>query len=211
MLPLGTLPSLSRLRTFTMVAAMGSALAASARLRISQPAVSYSLDRLESELGVRLLERNVSGSYVTPAGRLLHNRTTRLFFQIVEAVRHVIGSAGLGQDKAEALAGKLRDTQVRALIAIWRVGSFRAAARELGVTEPSLQRPARESSDFCASASTAAQRQGWKSIQPAQNSLAVFPSRLQRSGVPSRRSAQRFDRPVRVYASAYLRYRRALF
>lgn len=127
-----------------MVADMGSALAASARLRISQPAVSYSLDRLEAELGVRLLERNVSGSYVTPAGRLLRNRTMRLFSQAVEAVRQAIAPAGLGQDKAEAVTWKLRDTQVRALVGIWRAGSFRAAARELGMTEPGLQRPARE-------------------------------------------------------------------
>jgi LysR family transcriptional regulator, regulator for genes of the gallate degradation pathway len=139
-----TLPSLSRLRTFTTVAATGSALSASARLRISQPAVSYSLNRLEAELGVRLFERKVSGSYVTPAGKLLQNRTTRLFSQVVEALRQVAGPDGLGQDKAEALAWKLRETQVRALIAIWRTGSFRAAAHELGMTEPSLQRPARE-------------------------------------------------------------------
>ena len=125
---LGTLPSLGRLRTFTTVAATGSALAASAQLRISQPAVSYSLNRLELELGVRLLERKVSGSYLTPAGKLLHNRTTRLFAQLVEAVRQVIAPDGPGQDKAEALAWKVRETQVRALIAIWRTGSFRAAA-----------------------------------------------------------------------------------
>jgi LysR family transcriptional regulator of gallate degradation len=142
--PLGTLPSLGRLRAFATVAATGSTLAASAQLRISQPAVSYSLNRLEAELGVRLLERKVSGSYVTPAGKLLHNRTTRLFAQLVEAVRQVIAPDGFGQDKAEALAWKVRETQVRALIAIWRTGSFRAAAHELGMTEPSLQRPARE-------------------------------------------------------------------
>src|SRR5262245_24582971 len=127
-----------------MVAATGSALAASARLRISQPAVCYSLNRLEAELGVRLLERKVSGSYLTPAGKLLHNRTTRLFAQIVEAVRRAIASDGGGQDKAEALAWKLREIQVRALIAIWRAGNFRAAAQQLGMTEPSLQRTARE-------------------------------------------------------------------
>jgi LysR family transcriptional regulator of gallate degradation len=144
MAQIGKLPSLARLRTFTTVAAMGSALAASARLRISQPAVSYSLNRLESELGVRLLERKVSGSYLTPAGRLFHNRTTRLFSQLVEALRQAIGADGRGPDKAEVLAWKVRETQVRALIAIWRAGSFRAAADALGMTEPSLQRPARE-------------------------------------------------------------------
>jgi LysR family transcriptional regulator of gallate degradation len=144
LLSLGTLPSLGRLRTFTTVATAGSALAASAQLRISQPAVSYSLNRLESDLGVRLFERKVSGSYVTPAGKLLQNRTTRLFAQLIDAVRQVTAPDGFGRDKAEVLAWKVRETQVRALIAIWRMGSFRAAAQELGMTEPSLQRPARE-------------------------------------------------------------------
>jgi LysR family transcriptional regulator of gallate degradation len=127
-----------------MVAASGSALAASEHLRISQPAVCYSLDRLEAVLGVRLLERNNSGSYLTAAGRLLHNRTSRLFAQIVDAVRHVIEHGGRGSEKSEALALKLRETQIRALVGIWRAGSFRAAAGELAIAEPSLHRPARD-------------------------------------------------------------------
>lgn len=127
-----------------MVAETGSALAASRRLRVSQPAVCYSLARLESALGVRLLERNASGSYLTTAGQLMRNRTSRLFAQIVEAVRDAIDAEASGNDKSEALAWKLRETQVRALVGIWRAGSFRAAARELSIAEPSLHRPARE-------------------------------------------------------------------
>jgi LysR family transcriptional regulator, regulator for genes of the gallate degradation pathway len=142
--PLEILPSLKQLRTFTVVAEAGSALAASGRLRVSQPAVCYSLARLESALGVRLLERNASGSYLTAAGQLMYNRTSRLFAQIIEAVRDAIDAEETGSDKYEALAWKLRETQVRALVSIWRAGSFRAAARELSIAEPSLQRPARE-------------------------------------------------------------------
>jgi DNA-binding transcriptional LysR family regulator len=142
--PPETVASLKQLRAFATVVAAGSALAASERLRVSQPAVCYSLDRLEDALGVRLLERKASGSYVTAPGRLLYNRTTRLFAQIVEAVRHAIGPGGDVQEKSEAIAWKLRETQVRALVGIWRAGSFRAAAHELAVAEPSLQRPARE-------------------------------------------------------------------
>jgi DNA-binding transcriptional LysR family regulator len=137
-------PNLKQLRTFAMVAATGSALAASRQLRVSQPAVCYSLARLESTLGVRLLERNASGSYLTAAGQLMHNRTSRLFAQIIEAVRDAIDAEASGYDKSEALAWKLRETQVRALVSIWRAGSFRAAARTLSIAEPSLHRPARE-------------------------------------------------------------------
>jgi len=136
--------SLKQLRAFSTVVAAGSTLAASERLRISQPAICYSLDRLEGELSAVLLERNVSGSYPTAAGKLLHNRITRLFAQMIDAVRHVFAAGEHGAEKSEALVRKLRENQVRALIGIWRAGSFRAAARELAVTEPSLQRPARE-------------------------------------------------------------------
>jgi DNA-binding transcriptional LysR family regulator len=139
-----TFASLKQLRTFAMVAEAGSALAASGRLHVSQPAVCYSIARLESVLGVGLFERSTSGSYLTTAGRLLQNRTSRLFAQVVEAVRHVIDPGGQGADKSEAIAWKLSETQIRALVSIWRAGSFRAAARELSIAEPSLQRPARE-------------------------------------------------------------------
>jgi LysR family transcriptional regulator of gallate degradation len=44
----------------------------------------------------------------------------------------------------EAQIAKLASAQMRSLLAIWRAGSFRAAARELGIAEPSLQRPARD-------------------------------------------------------------------
>jgi DNA-binding transcriptional LysR family regulator len=139
-----SLPSLKKLRAFDMVAATGSALTAAGRLRISQPAVTYSLDRLEAELGVDLLERRASGSFLTSQGQLFQHRTERLFAQMIEAVRDVMSAAGTGGEKCEAVTWKIRETQIRSLIAIWRAGGFRAAARGLGVAEPSLQRPARE-------------------------------------------------------------------
>jgi DNA-binding transcriptional LysR family regulator len=127
-----------------MVATTGSALTAAARLRISQPAVTYSLDRLEAELDVALLDRRASGSFLTPQGRLFHNRTSRFFAQLIDALRDAMAIAGVAEEKSESIVWKVRETQVRALIAIWRAGGFRDAARDLGVTEPSLQRPARD-------------------------------------------------------------------
>jgi LysR family transcriptional regulator of gallate degradation len=139
-----SLPSLKRLRAFDMVASTGSALTAAGRLRISQPAVTYSLDRLEAELGVALLDRRASGSFLTAQGRLFHNRTSRMFAHLLEALRDVMSAGGTADEKWDSIAWKVRETQIRALIAIWHSGGFRNAARDLGVTEPSLQRPARE-------------------------------------------------------------------
>ena len=133
------IPSLKRLRAFDMVGGTGSAMTASNRLRISQPAVSYSLDGLEAELGVQLLERGTSGCFLTPLGEVFRRRTRRLFEQLSAAVGDATGST-----PTETALWKIRETQIRALISIWRAGGFRAAAHDLGIAEPSLQRPARD-------------------------------------------------------------------
>ena len=137
-------PGLKRLRAFDTVVRAGSGLAAAAELRVSQPAIAYSLDQLERELGLRLLERRASGSFATGDGVVFFNRTRRFLDQIGEAVRDTLAASGEPPQKAESIISKLRDTQIAALIAIWRAGGFRAAARRLSVAEPTLQRPARE-------------------------------------------------------------------
>ncbi len=67
---------LRHLRYFVMAAAEGNMSRASARLNVSQPAVSRQLKDLEDELGVRLFERESNGLSLTPAGEaaVLHAR-----------------------------------------------------------------------------------------------------------------------------------------
>jgi len=60
--------TLSQLRTFLVVAELGSVRAAGERLVVSQPAVSAAVTALGRELGVELVERNGRGLRVTPAG-----------------------------------------------------------------------------------------------------------------------------------------------
>lgn len=127
-----------------MVAETGSALAASERLRISQPSISYSLNQAETALGTRLFERTTSGSHLTDAGQILNMRAKRFFNQVYDALNDTVDAGEGRQDRAEVLSRKLTEVQVRALISIWRTGSFRAAAKSIGVSEPSLQRPARD-------------------------------------------------------------------
>lgn len=137
-------PGLKRLRAFDSVVRSGSALAAAAELRVSQPAITYSLDQLENELGVRLLERRASGSFTTSDGAIFFNRARRCLTQIAEAVGDLPTAPTGQQTKSASTISKLRDAQITALIAIWQAGGFRAAARRLDVAEPTLQRPARE-------------------------------------------------------------------
>jgi DNA-binding transcriptional LysR family regulator len=71
--------NLHALRLFHAVAEAGSVTRAAGRLRISQPAVTSQIRKLEGELGLRLLEADGRGVRLTEAGRLLAERAARLF------------------------------------------------------------------------------------------------------------------------------------
>ncbi|REK54079.1 MAG: LysR family transcriptional regulator [Thermobacillus sp.] len=71
--------NLHALRLFCAVAEAGSVTRAAERLRISQPAVTSQIKKLEAELGLPLLEADGRGVRLTEAGRLLAERAMRLF------------------------------------------------------------------------------------------------------------------------------------
>ncbi|HEY3364950.1 MAG TPA: LysR family transcriptional regulator [Symbiobacteriaceae bacterium] len=75
----GTDVNLHYLRIFHAVAEAGNVTRAAERLRISQPAVSAQLKRLEAELGVPLLEPRGRGVRLTEAGDALAGHARRLF------------------------------------------------------------------------------------------------------------------------------------
>ena len=78
---------LRQLRTFEMVATHGSFTAVARELNVSQPAVSAQIQALESELGVRLLERLPRQVLLTPMGEALLGYARRLLNLEAEARR----------------------------------------------------------------------------------------------------------------------------
>lgn len=84
---------LRHLRTFKLVAELGSLSKASDRLRVAQPALSRQIKQLEHELQTELFARNGRGMMLTGAGRMLLERTAGLVRQI-EQVRDDMRSAG---------------------------------------------------------------------------------------------------------------------
>lgn len=136
-------PNLRRLVTFDAVMRSGSTGAAARLLGLSQPAVSDALSKLESETGSRLLNRGAGGSAGTEAGKLLHRRVARMLRQIEQGIAHIGEMNGTAVD-TRAATRLLTTTQVRYHIAIAEHGSFRAAARHLGIAEPTLHRTARD-------------------------------------------------------------------
>jgi DNA-binding transcriptional LysR family regulator len=101
--------------------------------------------QLETVLGVRLLERRRSGSFLTPLGSVLLPRVQRLFAQIESALSDpVIGASLSGRETTRSVENKITDTHIRALAAIAEGGSFEAAARSLKISQPALHRSARD-------------------------------------------------------------------
>ncbi len=84
---------LRQLRTFRLVAELGSLSSASDRLRVAQPALSRQVKLLEHELQVALFVRTGRGMALTAAGRMLLERTAGLVRQI-EQVRDDMQSVG---------------------------------------------------------------------------------------------------------------------
>jgi DNA-binding transcriptional LysR family regulator len=89
-----TLPDLSarQLEAVLALAEYGSFVAAAARLRISQPALTRMLQKLEAELGVRLFDRSTRRVQITEAGREFAAVAERMLNDLgitVQSVREV--------------------------------------------------------------------------------------------------------------------------
>ena len=80
---------LNDLKVFERVAALQSFSAAGRALRIPKSTVSRSVARLETQLGVRLIQRNTHSVRLTESGRALKKRCTEILMQVSEAIDYV--------------------------------------------------------------------------------------------------------------------------
>ncbi|SDE47820.1 LysR family transcriptional regulator [Glycomyces harbinensis] len=103
---------LRQLRYLAMIGEHGNLGRAAKALYVSQPALSYALKRLESELGVRLFDRTPAGVAPTAAGR-----------EVLRAADEAIAAA----DRVVAVAERHRRTEDGVL----RVGFEASGAGEL--------------------------------------------------------------------------------
>lgn len=87
---------LRQLRDLLMVLDCGSIRAASARLGVSQPAVTKSIRSLEAELGVQLVHRTTSGVTPTAAGTAFAARARVAQLELERAREEVLACKGEG-------------------------------------------------------------------------------------------------------------------
>jgi LysR family transcriptional regulator, regulator for genes of the gallate degradation pathway len=144
MVPLD-IPSLRQLRGFEAVARLKSFGRAALEVNLSQPALSQSVRALETQFAAHLFERRQSGCYVTEPGAILLPRVQRFFDHIRAALGELtFAGASAGRPGVDAIINKITRPQLRGLIAISENHSLDAAARWLGISEPSLHRAARQ-------------------------------------------------------------------
>jgi DNA-binding transcriptional LysR family regulator len=127
------------------VARLESFSKAAAELQRSQPGITQALAKLESALGVPLMERRHSGSYLTACGRILHLRTQRLFTQIEQALTEpLVGPPFADRSRLGTILCKVTSNHMRCLVALADGSSIESAARDVGISTPSLSRIIRE-------------------------------------------------------------------
>jgi LysR family transcriptional regulator, regulator for genes of the gallate degradation pathway len=138
---LGELPNLRHLRLFDAAVRLGSLAAGADAVHLTQPAASQAMGRLAQVYGAPLLHRSGNGSDLTAAGRIVHIRTQRLLAHLAEGDRRAAIRTRAGAP--DVLTRQASTAQLRALATFAETGSFSAAARRQGLTEPAVQRAAR--------------------------------------------------------------------
>ncbi len=91
------LTTLNRLHCFEVVAEESGFKRATARLHITQPALSYQMKHLEEELGVQLFHRRPGGVTLTDAGRLLFTHVQRVSAALGRARRAIEELPAVGE------------------------------------------------------------------------------------------------------------------
>ena len=131
-----------QLKLFKAIGDLQSVRRASEECGLSQPAVTQALAKLEDLVGVKLVDRRASGSYLNHLGAVLYARVDRFFGQTEQAVIDLgVAATTAG---AQRVVNRLTRSQIRAMIATSERGSFETAADMLGISVASLQRAARD-------------------------------------------------------------------
>ncbi len=134
--------SLRQLRLFQAIGDLKSVRRASEECSLSQPAVTQALAKLEEQIGVELVDRRASGSYLNELGQIFHGRVRRFFEQTEQAI---VGTGAAGTTmSARPIVNRLTRSQIRTLTSTVEHGSFESAAEALGISCASLQRAARD-------------------------------------------------------------------
>jgi len=132
--PMSSSPRLShnprRFRLFLSVATLRAPSLAAVECRVSQPAVTQALNKLDLEAGGPVFDRTRQGFFLTARGHLIEPRIRRAMARLDRALA----------ETAPRLVLTTTASQLRALIAMTEVQNFTLAARRLGLAQPTVHK-----------------------------------------------------------------------
>lgn len=114
---------LDALRHFTLIAEHGTFTSAARHAHLSQPALTASIQRLEGEMGARLLHRDRAGTSLTAAGEALLPRARAVLAAVEDARRAVAEVEGVRAGEVRLGAGATACTYLLPAV----LAEFRAA------------------------------------------------------------------------------------
>lgn len=135
-------PNIRHMRVFLEAARSGSVSLAADRCHLSQPAATQAISRLESDLGAPLLIRRRQQFALTACGTAFEPRAAAALRHLQEGARAARRGQGDGV-RRPSFDRAVTAAQLRTLIAIANSGSFTVAARNLGLSQPTVHRAAR--------------------------------------------------------------------
>ena len=162
-------PNLRHLAAFLEVAGRRNISQASEHIHLSQPAITQAIAKLERDLGVELFERGSAGMEPTEPGKLYAARVKCALGYLQTGARETLR---IGAKKRSGGFGNfdrlLTVAQLRALAAVSKTGNFSLAAREMGISQPSLHRAARDLERLCGVRLFEKTKKGIELTEPAE-------------------------------------------
>ena len=138
------IPNLRHLRVFLAVCELKSITRASERIYLSQPAITQAIAKLEKQLETHLFERHSDGMYPTESGILWQKRVTRSLEYLRDSTAELLKDPSLKENLSANVLAQISTTQLKALVAVCDVQNFSIASRNLGVSQSSVHRAARD-------------------------------------------------------------------
>ncbi|MFV0279398.1 MAG: LysR family transcriptional regulator [Rhodoblastus sp.] len=161
------IPNLRHLRAVCMVAETRSVSRAAERIHLSQPAITQAIDKLEARLGAVIFDHGSDGMIATQAGQLFCARAAGALEFLRAGARE--SARGAGRARATPDIDRLMTVaQLRALIAVSAAGNFSLAARNIGLSQPSVHRAAKELERLAGARLFEAAAHGIELTRPAQ-------------------------------------------
>lgn len=138
------IPNLRHLRVFLAVCELKSITRASEHIFLSQPAITQAIAKLEKQLETHLFERHSDGMYPTESGILWQKRVTRSLDYLKDSTAELLKDPSLKEILSTNVLAQISTTQLKALVAVCDVQNFSIASRNLGVSQSSVHRAARD-------------------------------------------------------------------